>query len=377
MSGGITNLLFPCCVSKQTDLVQPKDNLYTSVFAHTITSVATAIILGIGVALAVYFLTTNAVEWSVFSGIATTITTGLTIYVALRCTLGQKKEEKQVSIDQSNTPESFRKGLKDWVNQASGEEKKKRQEAMDDIMERPDFISVKNVTTLPKGIYQRLTATGILLEHCNLASLDFAKLAQLPLRSVVLRHNQLTSLPKEIAQLTNLEYLSLYDNQLNSGLPELAPLTHLRDLDLGRNGLISCPKEISQLKNLRNLYLWDNQLTSLPPEIAQLSKLKSLILSDNQLTELPKAIGQLANLEKLNLSNNQLSFLPEEITQLKNLKELDLSNNPIQYLCETIHRLPSTTKILITRNSCSSEFIANLENSIHDPNYSGPHIHIF
>ncbi|MCC5832031.1 MAG: hypothetical protein JJU12_03190 [Chlamydiales bacterium] len=83
-------LLFPGCSSQPLDGANQKR--FSSAFTHLATSLAIAIIVGIGAALAAYFLTHGVLMWgAVGGGIA--LISGFPAYVILRCSFGKVSQD--------------------------------------------------------------------------------------------------------------------------------------------------------------------------------------------------------------------------------------------------------------------------------------------
>ena len=102
---------------------------------------------------------------------------------------------------------------------------------------RPVFLTPLNLTALPSGIFDELTALTHLITRSNsLTALPSGIFDELTaLTTLDLTNNGLTSLPSDIFdELTALTTLDLNDNNI-SDISELEDLTSLKRLNLARN----------------------------------------------------------------------------------------------------------------------------------------------
>lgn len=85
-------LLLPCCDSRKTTEGLNKDISSSPVLTHAITSISIAIITGIGIGLATYFLSQGVILWSGVAAGSSALIAGSIAYVILRYAFGQYKK---------------------------------------------------------------------------------------------------------------------------------------------------------------------------------------------------------------------------------------------------------------------------------------------
>lgn len=108
-------------------------------------------------------------------------------------------------------------------------------------------------------------------------------------------NQDLTSVPKGIFNQTSLTGLDLSHNALSGALPaEVRHLSKLRTLDLSHNNFTGVPAEIGQLSQLEVLDLSYNPITGLPYELGNLKNLKTLDLRGTNYVTADLAIIQAA-----------------------------------------------------------------------------------
>ena len=176
------------------------------------------------------------------------------------------------------------------------------------------------------------------------------------LERLFLADNHLTTLPEGVFdRLTRLVYLRLDHNRLTA-LPDglFDRLTSLQDLSLHRNQLSGLQADLfDNLRNLTSLGLDNNQLSNLPEGVFdRLTRLRSLSLRRNHLSSLPAGLfDRLARLGHLYLADNQLSALPAGLFDgLASLQYLELRNNHLVGLTGSdplFARLPSGVELLL------------------------------
>jgi len=367
-----THLLFPCCSSHPIQVEKENSNC-SSVFVNAITSLVTGIILGVGVALAIYF-SQGVVVQSTLVGTSVAIATGLILYVFLRCRLGKESPPSQAQITSKENPYRIRTQQEELVSEqktaskvqlsnnqglSSKTQSKKltakqgTSQACVNPVSKPRIktkarINVPSSSTTQPVQSQPVQSQPVQSQPVQSQPVQSQPVQSQPAQSQSLQKGLLdwvNQAPtndeksyREIAfnsimdcHVNGIKKLSLFGN-LTSLPPEIGQLTQLRELELRNNNLASLPPEIGQLTQLQELELHNNNLTSLPPEIGQLKELRSLDLSENKLALLPLEISQLIKLEYLKINNSCLTFFPPGICNLINLRELyiqgsDVANN--------------------------------------------------
>lgn len=86
----IGQLLLPCCFSdSQIPSETENKTCFSSASAHALTSLAVALVVGVGIALATYFLAHENIMWSAISGVGGGIVASSICYLILRYTFGK------------------------------------------------------------------------------------------------------------------------------------------------------------------------------------------------------------------------------------------------------------------------------------------------
>jgi Leucine-rich repeat (LRR) protein len=140
------------------------------------------------------------------------------------------------------------------------------------------------------------------------------------------------TIPDEIGLLTSLNYINLGDNTLSGTVPtvlgSLTALTRLYLFSNSFNGTV--PSQLGVLTSLNGLSLYFNSFTgTVPSQIGSLTALTLLSLSGNSFTgTVPSELGSLTALTWLNLGINSFKgTMPSQLGSLTALTELDLSSN--------------------------------------------------
>ena len=202
------------------------------------------------------------------------------------------------------------------------------------------WLDLGVATTLPASVFGGLTTLEVLgLSSSNLTALPAGTFSGLTaLTSLFLSNNDLTSLPAGLfGGLTALKHLDLSVNEL-SNLPAgvFSGLTALERLHLLGNRLTSLPAGVfGGLTELSWLRLHLNELTSLPAGVfSGLTALEAITLNDNELTTVPAGLfSGLTALESIALDDNELTALPVGVfSDLTALASLTLDDNELTTL---------------------------------------------
>lgn len=147
----------------------------------------------------------------------------------------------------------------DLSNPSNSEQSTSQSNTTADVLD----YSNKGLTAVGPDIYNRSTAT-----------------------TLVLSNNSIKTLPSQMGKMTNLQVLKLDHNLLKGSLIGEVRLMPLVSLDVSYNNMTGVPAEMGQLNKLQTLDYSYNRITGLPNELANLkNNLRTFNLTGNPLSQ--------------------------------------------------------------------------------------------
>ncbi|CAL4121832.1 unnamed protein product [Meganyctiphanes norvegica] len=211
------------------------------------------------------------------------------------------------------------------------------------------FNQNKHLTTLPKGVFDRVNFFILELQHTNLQIIEEGVLSNQTIVQIInCENSHITDFPwLDLDKMDNLQTLWLDSNRYSS-LPSFDPAVGIKSSSLskfalGSHQLTNLPSfELGSLTSVVELEFWHSPLGSIPEgHFSNLENLQWLTLVSLGLTELKAntlTFSDTAAVNQIYLRNNNISTVQQGAIQFRPGMIVDLHNNALTVLEEVVWR---------------------------------------